>query len=517
MMIPTIRRFPSFLAAGLFLFLATAGFPVVRETRVQVSASVKAEWYLELSLRAFRDAIKQRPTDGLLRERYLRLLESARGSIPARLDIIAVLTEAGKPDEARNFFLKLPVGEQEEITGVLRRKAAAAKTPLELTAVYSTLATLFSDNGEFWYQWGRACRDQGDRRGAVALFETAIAKGFRTREIYLFLVQEYRDRKEYGQAYAYAREGADNTGDRALQALATDLSRFVKSPVTPPEPGQATETPVVQPSPSPAGPLAVRPFILFAVSKDHQKLFLLEFTGAAFQKKITFPCTTGRNGGDKKREGDLRTPEGTYLLVSRKNTKKLPSKYGVAAFELNYPNVLDRREGKTGDGIWFHATPDMRPPYNSMGCVVLNDPDMRKVLKYIHPRRTFLFIADTFSSVPTVPVADILSFVADWKSAWESKDVVHYAALYDAAFVGEGQTKARWFDYKKRVIGEKKFIKVDLADMQVLPYGKKGGRTVYAVFFRQKYDSNLLKSENDKILYLVVTDNGFRVLGEEVI
>jgi hypothetical protein len=58
----------------------------------------------------------------------------------------------------------------------------------------------------------------------------------------------------------------------------------------------------------------------------------------------SYPCIVGSNNGDKREAGDLATPEGIYFLISFLSS--LPEKYGSGAFPLNYPNLLDQKEGK---------------------------------------------------------------------------------------------------------------------------------------------------------------------------
>jgi murein L,D-transpeptidase YafK len=74
--------------------------------------------------------------------------------------------------------------------------------------------------------------------------------------------------------------------------------------------------------------------MLHLIRSEPDRLFIIK----------SFPCTVGSNNGDKREVGDLATPEGMYFLISFLSS--LPGKYGSGAFPLNYPNLLDQKEGK---------------------------------------------------------------------------------------------------------------------------------------------------------------------------
>ena len=84
-----------------------------------------------------------------------------------------------------------------------------------------------------------------------------------------------------------------------------------------------------------------------------------------------FYVTIGKNGAGKIIEGDQKTPLGVYFVTRFIESGELPDLYGDGAFPINYPNIWDRRNGRTGTGIWLHGTPSTifsRPPEDSDGC-----------------------------------------------------------------------------------------------------------------------------------------------------
>ena len=89
----------------------------------------------------------------------------------------------------------------------------------------------------------------------------------------------------------------------------------------------------------------------------------------------------GKNGIEKTREGDQKTPLGVYHVTANLPRKKLTDFYGAGAFPINYPNEWDRRQGRNGYGIWLHGMPSdiySRPPRASDGCIVLTNQDLER-------------------------------------------------------------------------------------------------------------------------------------------
>ncbi|MGE5085134.1 MAG: L,D-transpeptidase family protein, partial [Bacillota bacterium] len=98
---------------------------------------------------------------------------------------------------------------------------------------------------------------------------------------------------------------------------------------------------------------------VFLVDKEQRKLTVFERDGEKIKKVEEYPADIGKNGGNKTKRDDARTPEGIYFLEKRLSQPDIPfNLYGALAFTTNYPNLFDRRQNKTGSGIWLHAIPD---------------------------------------------------------------------------------------------------------------------------------------------------------------
>lgn len=77
----------------------------------------------------------------------------------------------------------------------------------------------------------------------------------------------------------------------------------------------------------------------------------------------------------KRRQGDLRTPEGRYRVSWR---RELGQTRFYKALLLDYPNADDRRNGLTGGDIEIHGRGSGRRPGDggtnwTLGCVALSD------------------------------------------------------------------------------------------------------------------------------------------------
>lgn len=82
-------------------------------------------------------------------------------------------------------------------------------------------------------------------------------------------------------------------------------------------------------------------------------------------------CTYGPEGlGPKMREGDMRAPEGFYLVIP---SKMNPNSNFHLSFNVGYPNSHDKAHGWTGGAIMVHGK------CKSWGCFALWDKEIEEV------------------------------------------------------------------------------------------------------------------------------------------
>ena len=154
------------------------------------------------------------------------------------------------------------------------------------------------------------------------------------------------------------------------------------------------------------------------IDKTMQRLFVYHFDGVSFQRMYETGCSTGKNKGVKIRSGDARTPEGIYFPIKFFPDEDLSAIYGSMAFDLSYPNILDKKEGKNGNNIWMHGTDKPLSPYQSNGCIALENGDIKDVSQFITLNETPIIIQDYIKWAPaSVRISleeDLTSFVDRW-------------------------------------------------------------------------------------------------------
>ena len=231
----------------------------------------------------------------------------------------------------------------------------------------------------------------------------------------------------------------------------------------------------------------------------------------------TYRASTGLNGGDKQREGDERTPEGIYYFVRIREEDELLSKYGLRAFDMNYPNYFDQLEGKDGHGIWLHATDEperLNEPRTTLGCVVVSNEDIREISKFITLYRTPIIISEhsSYSNLEHLKAerSRVNDFVSRWLDAWSTQNYSDYESCYSEEFRGGGSRRDAWFSRKRNVFNATSWAKIEIADMKMLRGEKK-----YVVTFFQRYRSNMMDDTGIKWVYLQENYGGFKIVGEE--
>ncbi len=254
----------------------------------------------------------------------------------------------------------------------------------------------------------------------------------------------------------------------------------------------------------------------FVVDKSARTLAVWQQTGTGLKKITEVPADMGRNEGNKISRGDAKTPEGIYFLQTQLDQPKLDfSRYGKRAFTSDYPNYYDRREGKTGDGIWLHSVPDTVPlTRGSSGCVVVRNDIILDLTKYVRLGRTPILIENKTELASQNQVektsSDLQKWIEDWRSAWESKDMDRYIQAYSDDFKSQHMNKAQWKKFKTGLGNQYKTITVTLSNPTIL-----SDRDRVVVRFLQQYTSDQHADFGEKVLYLKKESNGYRIVGEQ--
>lgn len=237
----------------------------------------------------------------------------------------------------------------------------------------------------------------------------------------------------------------------------------------------------------------------------------------ARQVKQQFDIDIGKNDGPKVKRDDQKTPEGIYLLETKKTPPEIPfDKYGSMAFTTNYPNFFDKFENKTGDGIWLHSVPDTIPlTRGSRGCVVLRNDAIKNVEPFISLGKTFLIINDqinwTTSKEEYQKEKDIaLNWLENWKHLWQTQNLDRYIEHYSDDFSVQHFNKQSWLKHKKDLKARYKYVKINISSPQIFHL-----KNQYLFQFVQEYESDGHKDIGIKSLYVLESGNQLKIHREE--
>lgn len=236
--------------------------------------------------------------------------------------------------------------------------------------------------------------------------------------------------------------------------------------------------------------------------KSRQQLEIWEIHEGEPRLVESFQCSTGENAGDKWVRGDMKTPEGAYFFCSVIDGQRLPAKYGHWAFTTDYPNFVDKRRGKNGDGIWLHGRDKPLASHpDSNGCIALENNDLVKVSKYIRLQSTPLVIVDRMRMVKRSQLIEserkIRDFIESWRQAWESQDLDAYMSHYSRNFQSCWLDYRNWKEKKRKLISRYKTIRVRLGNVYL--YRQKD---LVTAIFTQSYQSDCFHATGIKVLYI---------------
>ncbi|MDD3764482.1 MAG: L,D-transpeptidase family protein [Nevskiales bacterium] len=252
---------------------------------------------------------------------------------------------------------------------------------------------------------------------------------------------------------------------------------------------------------------------LYLLQNDHGRLTLLRHHYAAM----------GRNGARKQVSGDMRTPVGLYHVTRWISDSALPELYGAGALPLDYPNVWDKAQQRTGSGIWLHGVPRdtySRPPRSSEGCVTMANADIEALRPFVRFGKTPVVLSDEVNWVPAAQIEaqrrEFLGVVEAWRAAWSSGDTDAYLDYYDDGFTTEqGMTRAAFAAHKRRVNANKSFIDVQLHDLSLFRYPGATTPLMLAEFTMDYRSSNYSTTTRKQQFWTRKGDGSWKIVREE--
>ncbi|QKG28791.1 L,D-transpeptidase family protein [Campylobacter sp. RM16187] len=247
-------------------------------------------------------------------------------------------------------------------------------------------------------------------------------------------------------------------------------------------------------------------------TKDMRTFF---YEDGVLAEKFTQNVITGKKG-DKQKEGDLKTPVGLYDITSRFTP---PDRYyGPLAFELSYPNLLDKISKKTGSGIWIHGFPmDGRRDneVRTRGCVAMDNDRLLKFGKVIEDNGLVLIDERHDTLANDDDIAFVMAFVFKWKSAWRKNDIDKYLKFYSKDFVRfDGMNFGEFVKFKKRIFAKNEQKEIKFSNFAVTPYPNEQNLKIYRVVFHEDYSAPSHKFSGKKELYVRLESGKAKIITE---
>lgn len=258
---------------------------------------------------------------------------------------------------------------------------------------------------------------------------------------------------------------------------------------------------------------------VIVVDTDKSRLYLYKNNGDKLSYVADYYVTVGKNGVDKKSEGDKRTPIGVYF-AKQKLTQPLADMYGDGAYPLNYPNEWDAQHNRSGSGIWVHGTPSgtySRPPNASDGCVVLTNQDLKALAPILQTGKTPVIIANHLkwsdADQSNAEKQTLQAAIDTWLADWKSQNTSQYLSHYSHAFSNDGINYQQWAAHKFRVQENKPKVDISLSNISMFAYPDTDKKLV-VVDFTQDFRSPTLSNKMQKRQYWIQEDNTWRIISE---
>ena len=258
-------------------------------------------------------------------------------------------------------------------------------------------------------------------------------------------------------------------------------------------------------APHPKGPP-----LFMAVDMARQRAFVVRNKDGELKKMKDMPCTTGMHGGGKLLEGDRKTPEGVYFLQGKATGGLDFDSFGNTAFPLNYPNPVDRIQGKTGNGIMIHGRGRSFGPRQTLGCVVLENDDVDTLDRHVRIHATPVVIAESVSLTGKAgPPPAIVLGTWGWIKARERRENAFFE-IYDPVRF-EKSTGMSFASFRQKTLQEfagAQWVDIRMQDLQVIP----GPDYMVSVFAQRTFPHG---EQGWRRLYWMRQVELWKIVGEE--
>ncbi len=221
--------------------------------------------------------------------------------------------------------------------------------------------------------------------------------------------------------------------------------------------------------------------------------------------------------GDKEKEGDLKTPVGSYEIKRR----FVPSDtfYGPLAFELSYPNLFDKLNNKSGHGIWIHGFPldNSKRNSNTKGCIALQNNDIKDFDKKLQSTQAVVIITEKDKVQASKDViANILAELFKWKNAWKYNNLQNYLSFYDPNFIRfDGKNRSEFATYKSSIFQKQQSKIIEFNNISIVPYPDINEKNLFLIKFDEIYKTDSYSFSGKKELYIKVVNDKMKILTEK--
>ncbi|XOB65942.1 L,D-transpeptidase family protein [Deferribacteres bacterium DY0037] len=258
------------------------------------------------------------------------------------------------------------------------------------------------------------------------------------------------------------------------------------------------------------------------VEKNGKWLHVLKVAEGRVEVLDSFQVLTGRVDGDKRVQGDEKTPEGVYFVTGFLSPEKLRAmygevgkQYGTGAYPLSYPNLKDRLQGKTGGGIWLHGIDPSRNVPVTKGCVAFDNEKLTKMADYIKIGTPVIVTEEGLKGTLDDLRAHFESakkLVTDYMEAWGNSDFDAFSAAYNPNFKDTaGRSLENYLKYKKNLMDLFPYRKVSADGFRI--YTNSDSETVAE--FTQFYCAPNVVSYGRKRFYYEQDGESLKISAEE--
>jgi len=223
----------------------------------------------------------------------------------------------------------------------------------------------------------------------------------------------------------------------------------------------------------------------------------------------------GGKEGDKKTEGDKRTPEGIYHVTSFIPDEKLDARYGTGAFPINYPNALDKIEGRNGSGIWLHGKDESDlSKVATRGCVAFNNQQIISLKETLQPK-TKVIITKEVEFVDEAEYEkqrqNYFKLLDSYIAAWRNGDVDQLEKILHPNFISDARLNKKQWINKKRLLN-KLYPERDITTKYAVAL--KENENLISFNFRQLYCAKNIISHGEKNLFFKRDEGKLKLIAE---